>query len=313
MITPPVPVESVRRADVGEELVEPVLDFAEAVEHLGGLVAELVLEFLGGLGSGLLTSLLDLGDQLDAVHDRLLLALRELVHLDRDGGRAPVVFEGAGRPSLLERLLDRGERVGGRLVVDVVPVLDIGIAPVHRAVLHRTDELVGAMQDRSMDGSDPDVENWDDVDDETAADTLAAIEQSLEETWTASAFEDDRSTTTIPVEMYQLSEGQQEAVMDRVQLIAQVEQAGQQSGAETAEELQDELGDEAAEMFDSLGEIEDWLDEFLADVSASDALDRNWWGDHDNYPGGLRMALFMIMVERYQDRLEGAQSFRGQR
>jgi hypothetical protein len=178
----------------------------------------------------------------------------------------------------------------------------------------QADELVGAMQDRNVSGSgDADVDDWDEVDDDQQADTMAAIEQSLSETWTAETFADDEDTTTIPFEMFQLSEGQQEAVMDRVQLIAEVEEAGQQADAASADELREELGDDADSIFESLGEVEDWLDEFLADVTAGERFDRAWWADHDNYPAGQRMALFMEMVERYQSRLEGSQSFRGER
>lgn len=177
------------------------------------------------------------------------------------------------------------------------------------------DELVGAMQDRSMDGSgdDLDVRNWDEIDDATQEDTLAAIEQSLEETWTAKAFEGLDAETTIPVEMVKLTEEQQAAVEDRITLIAQVEEAAEDADAEDAEALKAELDDEAAELFESLDDFDAWADRFLAEITAGDALDREWWADRNNYPDGFRVEVVFATYHHYQDRTEGALSFRAER
>ncbi|EMA42657.1 hypothetical protein [Halococcus saccharolyticus] len=176
------------------------------------------------------------------------------------------------------------------------------------------DTLVDAMQEKSLDGSeDDDVRNWDEIDDATQEDTLAAIEQSLDETWTAKAFEGLAEETTIPVEMVKLTEEQQAAVEDRITLIAQVEQAAEDVDAEDAEALKAELDDEAAELFENLDDFDAWADGFLAEITAGDALDREWWADRDNYPDGFRVEVVFATYHHYQDRTEGALSFRAER
>lgn len=170
------------------------------------------------------------------------------------------------------------------------------------------DEQRAVLDEGAAERDETDVRDWDAIDDATQEDTLAAIEQSMGETWVARAFA-DTDDTTIPVEIYQLTESQQDAVLDNAQLFAEVEQAGAASGATTADELEAELGTDATAMFDSLDEVETWLNEFLGDVTVGEKFTAEWWRTGD-YPAGLRMALFVAMVNRYQSQLEGAQSFR---
>lgn len=157
------------------------------------------------------------------------------------------------------------------------------------------------------------VRDWDRIDDATQQDTLDAIQQSLDETWTAHAFEGIEDETTVPFEMRKMNDDQQSELEDRAQLLAQVDAAGEKEGVENADDLKAELGDDAAELFESLGELESWLNDFLDDATAGDRFVSEWWADGTNYPGGLRLELFFEVFARYSDRLETAQSFRTER
>lgn len=159
---------------------------------------------------------------------------------------------------------------------------------------------------------DDGIRDFDAIDEPTQQDTLDAIQQSLDETWTAECFAFDSDAPTVPFEVVELTEGQQDTVEERAQLIAQVEELGQQDGIETADDIKAELGDDAAELFDSLDELDDWLNQFLADITTGSKFDSVWWAAGD-YPAGLRTELLSETFMRYHERSEAAQSFRQNR
>lgn len=176
------------------------------------------------------------------------------------------------------------------------------------------DELVGAMQDRPMDGGDEsDVRDWDDYDEPTKSDTMAAIEQALEDTWTIEAFEAIEDKRTIPVEVYELTGDQKEAIEEHAEVIHRVSQAGEAEDVEDAADLREELGDDADDLFDDLEDVEDWLFAFLGDVTEDPTLDAEWWRDGDNYPAELHSEVFSEIFVRHQERQQAAQSFREKR
>lgn len=160
---------------------------------------------------------------------------------------------------------------------------------------------------------DDGVRDWDAIDNPTQEDTLAAIQQSLDETWTAECFAFDSDSPTVPFEVLELTEAQQDTLEERAQLVAQVEEAGEKDGVETADDLKAELGDDAAELFDSLDDLDAWLNQFMEDITAGDHFTAEWWADGGDMPAGLRLELFFEVFTRYNDRMEAAQSFRQNR
>ena len=176
------------------------------------------------------------------------------------------------------------------------------------------DTLVAAMQERSPGGNgDADILDWDDYDEPTKSETMAAIEQSLEDTWTVNAFEGVEDKRTIPVEVHELTGDQQEAIEENAELIYRVSQASEAGDVEDADDLREELGDEAEELFDDLDDVETWLMEFLGDICEEPTLSADWWRDASNYPAGLHSEVFSEIFVRHQERQEAAQSFREER
>ena len=172
--------------------------------------------------------------------------------------------------------------------------------------------LVGAMQERSL-SDDQDTRDWDDYDEPTKSRTLAAIEQSLEDTRTIHAFEGIDGKRTIPVEVYELTGDQEAAIEEHAEVIYRVSQAGEADDVANAEDLREELGEDADDLFDSLEEVEDWLFEFLGEVTEDPTLDSDWWRDPGNYPAGLHSEVFSEIFVRRQERQQASQSFREER
>ena len=176
------------------------------------------------------------------------------------------------------------------------------------------DTLVGAMQERALDGSDDaDVPDWGDYDEPTKSETMAAIEQSLDDTWTVEAFEAIEDKRTIPVEVHELTGAQEEAVEENAELIYRVSQLGESEDVEDADDLRAELGDEADDLFDDLEDVEEWLFGFLGDICEDPTLTADWWRDASNYPAGLHGEVFSEIIVRRQERQPAAQSFREER
>lgn len=146
------------------------------------------------------------------------------------------------------------------------------------------------------------IPRWEDTDDVSQKQTLAAIEGALEETWTALLFEDS-PRPTIPFEVRELSEAEQDEMMEWVQVFGRLQQAE----AESVEDLRDEVAD-ADEIMDRLDEFEPWMESYLAEITDGSTFDDEWWAAAD-YPGGTRLALFEEVIERYEDQMAGAESF----
>lgn len=146
------------------------------------------------------------------------------------------------------------------------------------------------------------IPRWDDFDETSQEQTIAAIEGALEETWTALLFEDD-SRQTIPFEVSELTEKQQDELMEWLQVFGTLEQAD----AESVEGLRDEL-DDVDEIIDQLDDFEPWVDGYLAEITTGEAFDAQWWSS-GAYPSGTRLELFTIVILRYEDQMAGAESF----
>lgn len=148
-----------------------------------------------------------------------------------------------------------------------------------------------------------DIPRWEDTDDVTQEQTLAAIEGALDETWTLFLFEDE-DRATVPFEMSELTEAQQDEVSEWITLFGQIEQ----SDAESLDELRERL-DDADEMMNRLETFETWVNEFLAGVTTGDTFDAEWW-TAGKFPAGTRLGVFGGVVDRYKEQMTGAQSFR---
>lgn len=146
------------------------------------------------------------------------------------------------------------------------------------------------------------IPRWEDTDEVTQEQTLAAIEGALDETWTALLF-DDEPRKTVPFEVRELSEADQDELLEWMQVFGQLEQAE----ADSVEELRDEI-DDADELMGRLDQFESWMTGFLAEITTGEAFDSDWWAAAD-FPGGTRIALFEAVVERYEGQMTGAESF----
>ncbi|WP_435075956.1 hypothetical protein [Halococcus sp. AFM35] len=176
------------------------------------------------------------------------------------------------------------------------------------------DTLVEAMQERALDGSgDADVPDWDDYDEPTKSETLAAIEQSLEDTWTVEAFEGVENKRTIPVEVYELTGDQEEEMNEKAEVISRVSQLSESDDIDDVDDLREEMGEDADELFESLEDAETWLFEFLGEISEDPTLSADWWRDTSNYPAGLHSEVFSEIFVRHQEQQQAAQSFREKR
>lgn len=146
------------------------------------------------------------------------------------------------------------------------------------------------------------IPRWEDTDEVTQKQTLAAIEGALDETWTALLFEDE-PRKTVPFEVRELSEAEQDEMMEWVQVFGRLEQAQ----ADSVEELRAEV-DDADEIMGRLEEFEPWMESYLAQITDGSTFDVEWWAAAD-YPGGTRLALFEEVIQRYEDQMAGAESF----
>ena len=100
----------------------------------------------------------------------------------------------------------------------------------------------------------------------------------------------------VTVECHELSDPQDEAVLDRAGDLAEVQAAGDTENVEV-------------EMFDSIDELYDWLNGFLAEITVDDELDADYW-EHGRYPGSGRFQLFFATVEQAGGKLEAVEGFR---
>lgn len=153
-------------------------------------------------------------------------------------------------------------------------------------------------------GSEGDIPNWEEVDEVSQEQTLAALQGALDETWTAKVFEGDGSKRTIPFEMNQMTEEQQDSVTEWMEVFAELEE----SGVDDLDELEDL--DQAGEILDTLDEFDPWLDQFLADLSDGEQFTAEWWEDGSMLPAGTKLQLFFNVFGRYQEQSQNTQSFR---
>lgn len=148
-----------------------------------------------------------------------------------------------------------------------------------------------------------DIPRWEDTDEATQEQTLAAIEGALAETWTALCFEDyDRQT--IPFEIHELTGSQQEELMEWMQVFGVLQEAE----AKDIDELREEIED-TDEILDKLDRFEDWMHEYLAEITNGATFDPTWWATAD-YPSGLETELVKSVVMRYNEQFGGVESFR---
>lgn len=153
--------------------------------------------------------------------------------------------------------------------------------------------------------SDRNIPNWEEVDEVSQEQTLAALQGALDDTWTAKVFEGDDSQKTIPFEMRQMTEEQQDSVTEWMDVFAEMKN----SGVDSLDELEDNL-DQAGELLDMLDDFDPWLNQFLADLSVGEHFTVEWWSRGKKLPAGTKLQLFYTVFERHQDQSKNTQSFR---
>lgn len=153
-------------------------------------------------------------------------------------------------------------------------------------------------------GDDRDIPDWEEVDEVSQEQTLAALQGALEETWTAKVFEQDDDQRTIPFEICQMTEEQQDSVTEWMEVFAELEE----SGVDSLDEI-DDL-DQAGDILDTLDEFDPWLNQFLADLSVGETFTVDWWSDGTKLPAGTKLQLFFKIFGRHQEQSKNTQSFR---
>lgn len=135
--------------------------------------------------------------------------------------------------------------------------------------------------------------SFDSLDEGEQASAIERLEGKLEETWQAIILED------VVVECFELSEAQMDEVFDKARVMFEV--------ADTEAEDADDID---PDLLDSLDEVNEWLNEFLADITEEDEMSQDYWEDGSRYPKGTRLELFLEVFNKYSQDMEATQSFR---
>jgi hypothetical protein len=140
-------------------------------------------------------------------------------------------------------------------------------------------------------------------DDAALSEAEAAMQEAVSQTWTAELFAAHDNVPTVPLPCRELSEREQQILMDGFQVFHAIED--QADGPDDIDAL-----DVNAEYFDSIEQFEDWLLAFLGDVVTDDAFDETRFRSGAGLRSGTRGELLAELVFRYQQEAERAQKFR---
>lgn len=135
------------------------------------------------------------------------------------------------------------------------------------------------------------------------SDAEAAMQEALEQTWTAELWDHSDDVPTVPLECRELSDQEQDIMTDGFQLLAAIDEQ-----ADDVDDIDDVAFD--SEFFDSIGQFEDWLFAFLADITADDGFDEERFKTGHRLRSGTRQELLASIFFRYQEEAERAQKFR---
>lgn len=137
------------------------------------------------------------------------------------------------------------------------------------------------------------------------SETERAMQEALEQTWTAEVFRDLEDVPTVPFECRELTTQEQDMLMEVGQAVMSLE--GQAAGDDDAS-LED-LELESAS-FDSVEELDEWLSAFLADVTTDPAFDAERFRTGRGLRSNTRKLLFVEIFVRSQEESDRAMKFR---
>lgn len=153
------------------------------------------------------------------------------------------------------------------------------------------------------------IERDHDRDRETTATDLPAaaqeMQRELQETWTAKVFEGVEDTTTLEFEIQELSQATKDELDEAGRLIAQL-----QATAEDEADIDD--FDIESDHFDSIDELEEWIPEFLATVTAHEWYTEERWRSGEDIKAGIRELLIMEVYYHYDQEMQQAVEFRSE-
>jgi hypothetical protein len=141
-------------------------------------------------------------------------------------------------------------------------------------------------------------------DDADLSEAEAAMREAVSQTWTAELFVANDDVPTVPLPCRELSEQEQQILMDGFQVFTAIEDAE----GDEVKTLDD--ADVDSEYFTSVEQFEDWLMAFLADVVTDDAFDEARFRSGAALRSGTRGELLAELVFRYQQEAERAEKFR---
>ena len=141
-------------------------------------------------------------------------------------------------------------------------------------------------------------------DDADLSEAEVAMREAVSQTWTAELFAVHDDVPTVPLPCRELSEQEQQILMDGFQVFTAIEDAGD----DEVETLNDIAVD--SEYFASIEQFEAWLMSFLGDVVTDEGFDEERFSSGAGLRSGTRGELLAELVFRYQQEAERAQKFR---
>ena len=156
-------------------------------------------------------------------------------------------------------------------------------------------ETLDVIEGRSGLGDEPNSEELSEAE--------AAMQDALDQTWTAELWAHTEDVPTVPVKCRELSDQEQDIMTDGFRLMAALDDQ-----AEDVDDIDDVTFD--SEFFDSLGQFERWLFAFLADVTAEDGFDEERFRTGHRLRSGTRQELLSEVFFRYEEEARNAQKFR---
>lgn len=107
----------------------------------------------------------------------------------------------------------------------------------------------------------------------------------------------------IPIPVHTLSEAQQETVREKIQVIFDVDDLQEQEDVDDVEDLDEDV-------LDQLEDLDDWLNDFLAEVTVEEEMDQDYWEAGEGIPAGTKYLLFFNIAEHMTQEMEQVGSFR---
>ena len=153
----------------------------------------------------------------------------------------------------------------------------------------------------------------EDTDPDDLSETEKAMQAALRQTWTAELFDDDDGRPTIPFEVRELEQLEQDIVQDGFRMLISIQRAAEEAEEKGEDDINIDDIEHDSDFFDSVEAFENWLMAFLADVTMDDAYDEARWESGAGLVAGTRSELMGTIFLRYQDEEEQSRQFRNER